>query len=166
MALQVLRPRGRSFVMVNAHPGGCEAQVAAQFDAARGAGLGTHEGTALVIGASTGYGLASSVVAAVSGMRTVGVFLERQARGQRTASAGWYNSAAFHRLAGDGHFSINGDAFADETKQITIDTLQAARLPVDLVVYSLASPVRKTRSPASSAGRYSNPSGRAMPLLT
>lgn len=142
MTLEVLAARGRGFIMVNAHPLGCASMVSSQFDAAKSFGVAPRTGTALIIGASTGYGLASRVVASVSGMRTVGVFFERPASGRRTASAGWYNSAAFHAEAGEGHVSINADAFADETKASTIEALRATGGRVDLVIYSLASPVR------------------------
>jgi enoyl-[acyl-carrier protein] reductase/trans-2-enoyl-CoA reductase (NAD+) len=142
MTMQVLGPRGRGFVMVNAHPAGCAAEVAAQFAKARAAQPAPIGRRALVIGASTGYGLASRVSAAAAGMSTVGVFLERSSRAQRSASAGWYNTVGFHDLAGAGHISLNGDAFADDTKQMAIEAVSALGGPVDLVIYSLASPVR------------------------
>jgi enoyl-[acyl-carrier protein] reductase/trans-2-enoyl-CoA reductase (NAD+) len=105
---------------------------------------GPHK--ALIIGASTGYGLASRIAAAFgSRADTVGVFYERPADEERTASAGWYNSAFFEdqaRLAGLKAWSLNGDAFSEEIKQRTIELLGASTGPVDLVVYSLAAPRR------------------------
>jgi enoyl-[acyl-carrier protein] reductase / trans-2-enoyl-CoA reductase (NAD+) len=117
MGLQVLTARGRGFIMVNAHPLGCAAEVASQFSQAVAARVSPRGGPALIIGSSTGYGLASRVALASGGTPTVGVFLERAPRGDRTASAGWYNTVAFHEVAGGGHFSVNGDAFSDETKR-------------------------------------------------
>jgi enoyl-[acyl-carrier protein] reductase/trans-2-enoyl-CoA reductase (NAD+) len=100
----------------------------------------------LVIGASTGYGLASRIGAAFgAGAATCGVFFERPAEGERTASAGWYNTAAFGSLAGEEGLlvrNVNGDAFSAEIKKRTIDILRSDFPPVDLVIYSLASPRR------------------------
>jgi enoyl-[acyl-carrier protein] reductase/trans-2-enoyl-CoA reductase (NAD+) len=100
----------------------------------------------LVIGASTGYGLASRIVAAWGyGAKTLGVFFERPPEGDQTATAGYYNTVAFHSFArNDGLFaaSINGDAFSDEVKRNVVDVLRKQMAPVDLVIYSLASPKR------------------------
>ena len=100
----------------------------------------------LVIGASTGYGLASRIAAAWGyGAKTLGVFFERPPEGDKTATAGYYNTVAFHSLAKkDGLFaaSINGDAFSDEVKQKAVQVIRAQMAPVDLVIYSLASPKR------------------------
>ena len=100
----------------------------------------------LVVGASTGYGLASRIATCFgAGAATLGVFFERPAAGKRTATAGWYNSAAFHEAArNDGYYarSINGDAFSDEIKAETIAAIREDLQEVDLVVYSLASPRR------------------------
>ena len=100
----------------------------------------------LVIGASTGYGLASRIAAAWGyGAKTLGVFFERPPEGDQTATAGHYNTVAFHSLAQkDGLFaaSINGDAFSDEVKRNAADVLRKQMAPVDLVIYSLASPKR------------------------
>ena len=100
----------------------------------------------LIIGASTGYGLASRIATAFgAGANTIGVFYERPAAGSRTASPGWYNTAAFEREAASAGLyakSINGDAFSDEVKQQTIDLIKADLGQVDLVIYSLAAPRR------------------------
>jgi enoyl-[acyl-carrier protein] reductase/trans-2-enoyl-CoA reductase (NAD+) len=101
----------------------------------------------LVIGASTGYGLASRITAAFgSGADTLGLFFEKEGTEKKTGTAGWYNSAGFHHYAeADGLYakSINGDAFSDEIKQKTIDVIKQDLGQVDLVVYSLASPRRQ-----------------------
>ncbi|GAB5452737.1 MAG: enoyl-ACP reductase FabV [Halioglobus sp.] len=101
----------------------------------------------LVIGASTGYGLSSRITAAFgSGADTLGVFFEKEGTEKKPGTAGWYNSAAFHKFAEEEGLyakSINGDAFSDEIKQKTIDTIKADMGQVDLVVYSLAAPRRQ-----------------------
>ena len=131
---------------MTAHPAGCAANVAEQIAVVRNGGpISGGPKRALVIGASTGYGLASRIAAAFgSGADTVGVSYERPATEKRTASAGWYNTAAFEReaaAAGVRAFSINGDAYSDEIKDQTIAILRDLG-PVDLVVYSLAAPRR------------------------
>jgi enoyl-[acyl-carrier protein] reductase/trans-2-enoyl-CoA reductase (NAD+) len=101
----------------------------------------------LVIGSSTGYGLASRITSAFgAGASTLGIFFEKEGTEKKPGTAGWYNSAAFHKFAdADGIYakSINGDAFSNEIKQKTIDTIKADLGQVDLVVYSLASPRRQ-----------------------
>jgi enoyl-[acyl-carrier protein] reductase/trans-2-enoyl-CoA reductase (NAD+) len=101
----------------------------------------------LVIGASTGYGLASRITAAFgSGASTLGIFFEKEGSEKKPGTAGWYNSAAFHKFAGEEGLyakSINGDAFSDEIKRKTIETIKADLGQVDLVVYSLAAPRRQ-----------------------
>src|SRR5262249_23532379 len=127
MPLQIVNPRIRSFFGLNAHPAGCEANVRALVELARRGTPGRGMGGGLVVGASTGYGLASALRATFGyGARTTAVCLERAPRGERTASAGWYNLAAAQRLArADGRTLdvVNGDAFTDEIKRET-----AARL--------------------------------------
>ena len=142
----IIEPRIRGFICMTAHPDGCAAHVAEQIDYVRRQDAVDGPRRVLVIGASTGYGLASRIVAAFGcGADTVGVFFERPASGRRTASAGWYNSAAFERAArgaGRGAWSINGDAFSNEVRQQTLDLVAERLGQVDLVVYSLASPRR------------------------
>jgi enoyl-[acyl-carrier protein] reductase/trans-2-enoyl-CoA reductase (NAD+) len=150
MPLQTVAARIRGFICLNAHPEGCAANVRAQVEVAQrmakqgapGAGLG-H---ALVVGASTGYGL-SSLASTVFGYgaRAVGVCLERPPQGDKTASAGWYNLAAFGRLAraaGRDVAFVNGDAYTDEIKAQTIELLKKRGAKLGSVVYSLASPKR------------------------
>lgn len=147
----IIQPRIRGFICVTAHPLGCEANVRQQIDyvKARGplGGAGGAPKRVLVIGASTGYGLAARITAAFAGgAGTLGVFFERPGTPDKPGSAGWYNTAAFHQqAAAEGLYaaSINGDGFSDEVKQQTIETIRRDWGQVDLVVYSLAAPRRK-----------------------
>jgi enoyl-[acyl-carrier protein] reductase/trans-2-enoyl-CoA reductase (NAD+) len=148
MAAQAVKMRSRGFICVSAHPEGCRRNIARQVRAItehRAAGLAGPRNV-LVIGASTGYGLASRIAAAWGFQaRTLGVFFERPPDGTRTATAGWYNTVAFHEEAQrSGLFaaSINGDAFSDDVKRQAVEILQREMAPVDLVIYSLASPKR------------------------
>ncbi len=142
----IIKPMIRSNMCFTSHPDGCEKNVKEQIEYVKS--KQKIEGTkkALIIGASTGYGLASRIVAAYGcGADTVGVFFERNAEENRTASAGLYNSAAFEKFVsadGSKSFSINGDAFSDEVKEKTINLLKKEIGKVDLVVYSIASPKR------------------------
>ena len=146
----IIKPKVRGFICVTAHPEGCERNVTEQIEAARAADHQSGKGPkrVLVIGASTGYGLASRIVAAFGyGAATLGVFFEKPSSETKTGTAGWYNAAAFDKLAKQAGLyskSINGDAFADETRARAIEIIRNEMGgPVDLVVYSLASPVRK-----------------------
>ena len=143
----IIKPRVRGFMCITTHPTGCAANVQRQVDYVKAKGeLVDGPKKVLVIGASTGYGLASRITAAFSsGAATLGVFFEKEGTDRKPGSAGWYNSAAFHGLAeAEGLYakSINGDAFSDEIKAKTIETIKADLGQVDLVVYSLASPRR------------------------
>lgn len=144
----LIQPKIRGFICTTAHPQGCAQHVAEQIHYVKQQSAIT-EGPkkVLVIGASTGYGLASRIAAAFgASAKTIGVFFERGAEGKRTASPGWYNSAAFETAAKQAGLyakSINGDAFSDEVKQKTIELIQKDWSgEVDLVIYSLASPRR------------------------
>jgi enoyl-[acyl-carrier protein] reductase/trans-2-enoyl-CoA reductase (NAD+) len=144
----IIKPRVRGFLCITTHPVGCAANVKKQIDYVKGRGaIENGPKRVLVIGASTGYGLASRVTAAFGcGADTLGVFFEKEGTEKKPGTAGWYNTAAFHKYAEqDGLYakSINGDAFSDEIKQKTIDTIKADLGQVDLVVYSLASPRRQ-----------------------
>jgi enoyl-[acyl-carrier protein] reductase/trans-2-enoyl-CoA reductase (NAD+) len=143
----IIKPRIRGFICVTAHPEGCKANVKEQIDYVTA--QGKIEGgpkKVLVIGASTGYGLAARISAAFgSDAATLGIFFERPGDESKTATAGWYNSAAFEEFAdAKGLYakSINGDAFSDEVKQKTIELIKQDLGQVDLVVYSLAAPRR------------------------
>jgi enoyl-[acyl-carrier protein] reductase/trans-2-enoyl-CoA reductase (NAD+) len=148
MPRQIIKRRSRGFICVNAHPEGCRRNVERWVDGVRGKVPGGRAGpkNVLVIGASTGYGLASRIAATWGcGAKTLGIFFERPPEGDKTATAGHYNTVAFHSLAQkDGLFaaSINGDAFSDEIKRAAADVIRAQMDPVDLVIYSLASPRR------------------------
>ncbi len=143
----IIKPRVRGFMCVTTHPVGCEANVKQQIDYVRAQGeIPGGPKRVLVIGASTGYGLAARITAAFAcGAATLGVFFERPGDEKKPGTAGWYNSAAFHKFAqAEGLYakSINGDAFSDEIKEKTIEVIKQDLGQVDLVVYSLAAPRR------------------------
>lgn len=143
----IIQPKVRGFICTNAHPQGCASNVAEQIQVIRDSGpIEPGCKNALVIGSSTGYGLASRISAAFgSSAATLGVFFEKPPTETKTGSAGYYNSAAFHQQArAEGLYaeSINGDAFSDEIKAQVIEKIKAEMGKIDLVVYSLASPRR------------------------
>jgi len=137
----------RGFICLTAHPDGAAASVKNQIEYIKSKGTINGAKKVLVIGASTGFGLASRITSAFgSNASTIGVFFEKPPVEGKTASPGWYNSAAFEteaHAAGLYAKSINGDAFSKEIKQQTIDLIKADLGQVDLVIYSLASPVRQ-----------------------
>ncbi len=136
----------RGFICTTAHPAGCSQNVKNQIDFVKSKGKITGAKKVLVIGASTGFGLASRISSAFGcNAATVGVFFEKPPTEGKTASPGWYNSAAFENEATKAGLyakSINGDAFSEEIKQQTIDLIKADLGQIDLIIYSLASPVR------------------------
>ena len=143
----IIKPKVRGFICTNAHPQGCAASINQQIDYVKAKGpIAGGPKNVLVIGSSTGYGMASRITAAFGcGADTLGVFFEKPPTERRTGSAGYYNSAAMQAAArAEGLYaeSINGDAFSDEIKAEVIETLKRDMGPVDLVVYSLASPRR------------------------
>lgn len=143
----IIKPKVRGFVCVTAHPTGCAAHVQEQIDHVKAKGpIQGGPRNALIIGASTGYGLGSRIAAAFgSGAKTLGVFFERPSEEGRPATPGWYNSIAFTaaaRAAGLHAANINGDAFSDDIKRQAIEAIRRDMGPIDLVVYSLASPRR------------------------
>ena len=143
----IIKPKVRGFICTNAHPQGCAASINQQIDYVKAKGPIAHgPKNVLVIGSSTGYGMASRITAAFGcGADTLGVFFEKPPTEKRTGSAGYYNSAAMQAAArAEGLYaeSINGDAFSDEVKAEVIATLKRDMGPVDLIVYSLASPRR------------------------
>ncbi|MEX1668201.1 enoyl-ACP reductase FabV [Zhongshania guokunii] len=144
----IIKPRVRGFMCVTTHPKGCEANVSQQIDYVKAQGpIVDGPKRVLVIGASTGYGLASRITAAFgAGAATLGIFFEKEGIERKPGTAGWYNSAGFHKFAeAEGLYakSINGDAFSDAIKEKTIAQIKADLGQVDLVVYSLASPRRQ-----------------------
>jgi len=142
----VIEPRMRGFICLTAHPKGCEQNVKNQIEYIKSKGAIDGAKKVLVIGASTGFGLASRITSAFgSNASTIGVFFEKAPSEGKTATPGWYNSAAFEQEATKAGLyakSINGDAFSDEVKRQTLDMIKADLGQVDLVIYSLASPVR------------------------
>ena len=162
----IIKPKIKGFVCTTAHPVGCEAHVQEQIDYVKAQGsIANAPKKVLVIGVSTGYGLASRITAAFGGgADTLGVFFEKQATDRRTATAGWYNSAALQKLAKEeGLYArgINGDAFSDGIKQTTIDTIKADLGQVDMVVYSLASPRRQHPKTGELAKSVLKPIGKS-----
>lgn len=150
----IVEPKSKGFICTTAHPTGCYKNVEEQIAYAKRAGesYAAHEGRTwkkvLVIGASTGYGLASRIAAAFTCKAdTIGVMFERPASGKRTATAGWYNTAAFDKIANEEGLyskSVNGDAFSDEIKKEVIGMIKKDWGKADLVIYSLAAPRRTT----------------------
>jgi enoyl-[acyl-carrier protein] reductase/trans-2-enoyl-CoA reductase (NAD+) len=142
----IIEPRMRGFICLTAHPKGCEQNIINQINYIQAKGKIDGPKKVLVIGASTGFGLASRITSAFgSKASTIGVYFEKPPKEGKTASPGWYNTAAFETEATKAGLyakSINGDAFSDEVKQQTIDLIKADLGQVDLVIYSLASPVR------------------------
>ncbi|MAB61843.1 enoyl-ACP reductase FabV [Pseudoalteromonas sp. D15MCD-2] len=143
----VIKPKIRGFICTNAHPVGCAEHVQEQINYVKAQGpLSNAPKNVLVIGASTGYGLASRITAAFGGgAKTLGIFFEKEGSERKTGSAGWYNTAAFQTAAEEAGLwskNINGDAFSNEIKQKAIDTIKADLGKIDLVIYSLASPRR------------------------
>lgn len=155
----IVEPKSKGFICTTAHPAGCYKNVEEQVAYAKKAGescavqKGRTFKKALVIGASAGYGLASRIAAAFTmGADTLGVMFERPAAGKRTATAGWYNTLAFDRMAKEAGLyskSVNGDAFSDEIKKEVIETIRKDMGKVDLVIYSLAAPRRSTSDGSS-----------------
>ncbi len=136
----------RGFICLTAHPKGCEQNVANQIAYVKSKGAIDGPKRALIIGASTGFGLASRITSAFgSNAATIGVFFEKAPAPGKTATPGYYNSAAFEKFAHEAGLyakSINGDAFSHEIKRQTLDLIKADMGQVDLIIYSLASPVR------------------------
>lgn len=142
----IIEPRMRGFICLTAHPKGCEQSVKNQIAYIQSKGKIEGAKKVLVIGASTGFGLASRITSAFGcGAATIGVFFEKPPTSKKTASPGWYNTAAFENEAtklGLYAKSINGDAFSDEIKKQTLEVIKTDLGQIDLVIYSLASPVR------------------------
>lgn len=144
----IIKPKIRGFICTTTHPVGCDANVREQIEFTKAQGkIENGPKRVLVIGASSGYGLSSRIAAAFgSDAATIGVFFEKPGTERKPGTAGWYNAAAFDKYAKEAGLyakSLNGDAFSHEAKQKTIDLIKEDLGQVDLVVYSLASPVRK-----------------------
>ena len=144
----IVEPRVKDYICTTAHPVGCAENIKNQIKYVKAQPKVDGPKKVLVIGASTGYGLASRIAVAFGyGADTLGVMFEKESNGRRTATAGFYNTRAFEEEAKkDGLYakSINGDAFSLEIKQQVIDTIKADMGKVDMVIYSLAAPRRVT----------------------
>ncbi len=144
----IIKPRIRGFICTTTHPVGCEANVKEQIAYIKAQGpIANAPKRVLVVGSSSGYGLSSRIAAAFGGgAATIGVFFEKPGTERKPGTAGFYNSAAFDKLAKEEGLyskSVNGDAFSHEAKQKVIDLIKEDLGQIDMVVYSLASPVRK-----------------------
>ena len=143
----IIKPRVRGFMCITSHPIGCEANVKSQIDFVKSQSAIESPKRVLVIGSSTGSGLAARMTAAFGGgASTLGIFFEKPGTERKSGTAGWYNSAAFHKFAEqDGLYakSLNGDAFSDDVKERTIATIKEDLGQIDLVIYSLAAPRRQ-----------------------
>lgn len=160
-----IKPKVRGFICTTAHPVGCEAHVLEQIEYVKRQGPIAGAKKALVIGASTGYGLASRITLAFGALtQTLGVSFEKEPGAGQTASAGWYNTVAFEKaakFAGIYAKSINGDAFSDPIKAKVIQVLKEDMGPVDLVIYSVASPRRTHPITGYTAKSVLKPIGQA-----
>lgn len=144
----IIKPKIRGFICTTAHPVGCAENVRRQIEYTRSKGpIENGPKRVLVIGSSSGYGLSSRIAAAFgAGASTIGVFFEKPGTEKKTGTAGWYNAAAFDHFAKEAGLyakSLNGDAFSHEAKRKAVELIKQDLGQVDLVVYSLASPVRK-----------------------
>ncbi|MDF2505113.1 enoyl-ACP reductase FabV [Clostridium sp.] len=161
----IIKPKFRDFICVTAHPEGCKENVLEQINYAEKCKSPNRFKKVLIIGASTGYGLSSRIVSAFGyKASTIGIVFEKQASRNRTATAGWYNTAAFEEKALEkGYYSrtINGDAFSKEIKQKTINLIKKDLGKVDLVIYSIASPRRKDPATGKTYYSFLKPVGKA-----
>ena len=144
----IIKPKIRGFICTTTHPTGCEQNIQEQIDLTKAKGaIENGPKRVLVVGSSSGYGMSSRIAAAFGcGAATIGVFFEKPGTERKTGTAGWYNAAAFDKKAHEAGLyakSLNGDAFSNEAKQKTIELIKEDLGQIDMVVYSLASPVRK-----------------------
>ncbi|MEZ8131021.1 enoyl-ACP reductase FabV [Enterovibrio norvegicus] len=144
----IIKPKIRGFICTTTHPKGCEANVKEQIEYTKAQGpIANAPKRVLVIGSSSGYGMSSRIAAAFGGgAATIGVFFEKPGTEKKPGTAGWYNTAAFDKFAKEEGLyskSLNGDAFSDEAKRKAIELIKEDLGQIDMVVYSLASPVRK-----------------------
>lgn len=161
----IIVPKTRGFICLTAHPEGCAQNVKNQIAYVKSKGLIEGAKKVLVIGSSTGFGLASRITSAFgTNAATVGVFFEKPAAPGKPGSAGWYNNAAFEKQAHEAGLyakSINGDAFSNEIKQQTIELIKADLGQIDLVIYSLASPRRTDPTTATTYNSVLKPIGQS-----
>ena len=167
----VIKPKVRGFICTNAHPVGCAHNVAQQIDYVQSQQLESADApkNVLVIGCSTGYGLASRITSSFGyGAKTLGVCFEKAPTERKTGTAGWYNTAAFHAQAEKANIeahTINGDAFSNELKQQVIEKLKDMG-KVDMVIYSLASPRRTDPATGETFKSTLKPVGQAYTTKT
>lgn len=142
----IVKPKVKGFICTTAHPKGCEAAVKEQIEYVKSQPKSKGPKKVLVIGSSMGYGLASRIAVTYScDADTIGIIFDKQGKEKRTATAGWYNTAAFEKFAtADGYYAktLNGDAFSDEIKQETIELIKKDWGKVDMIIYSVAAPRR------------------------
>lgn len=142
----VVEPKVKGFICTTAHPKGCEESVRRQIASTKKFGMVEGPKRVLVIGSSTGYGLASRIAVTYGyGASTIGVAFERESNGKRTATAGWYNTKAFEKFAKeDGYYakSFNGDGFSEEIKKQVVECIREDFGQVDMIIYSMAAPRR------------------------
>lgn len=142
----IVQPKVKGFICTTAHPDGCRAAVKKQIDYIKSQPKADGYKKVLVIGASMGYGIASRIAATyVYGADTIGVIFDKPGREKRTASVGWYNTAAFEEFAtADGYYakSLNGDAYSQEMKDKVIELIKNDWGKADMVIYSIAAPRR------------------------
>ena len=142
----VVEPKVKGFICTTAHPKGCEESVRRQIECTKKHGQVEGPKKVLVIGSSTGYGLASRIAVTYGyGADTIGVAFERESNGKRTATAGWYNTKAFEKMAEeDGYYarSFNGDGFSRQMKEDVIACIKEQFGQVDMIIYSMAAPRR------------------------
>ena len=164
----IIKPRVRGFMCITSHPIGCEANVKSQVDFVKSQSAIESPKRVLVIGSSTGYGLAARITAAFGGgASTLGIFFEKPGTERKSGTAGWYNSAAFHKFAKqDGLYakSLNGDAFSDDVKERTIATIKEDLGQIDLVIYSLAAPRRQHPKTGEVFNSTLKPVGKAITM--
>lgn len=161
----IVEPKVKGFICTTAHPVGCREGVKRQIDYCKGKGKTEGPKKVLVIGSSTGYGLASRIAVTYGyGADTIGVAFEKESNGRRTATAGWYNTKAFEEFATeDGYYakSFNGDGFSREMKEQVIDTIRRDWGKADMVVYSMAAP-RRTLSDGTTVSSVLKTVGTAL----
>lgn len=142
----IVKPKTRGFICTTAHPVGCARHVADQISYVKSKGAMTGCKNVLVVGCSTGFGLASRIAAAFGcGAKTIGVSYDHPASGKRTGTPGWYNNAAFEDYAhNDGLYAktLIGDAFSQDMKEKAAELIQKDLGKIDLLVYSVAAPRR------------------------
>lgn len=143
----IVKPKVKGFICTTAHPKGCEAAVKEQIEYVKSQPKSKGPKKVLVIGSSMGYGLASRIAVTYScDADTIGIIFDKPGKEKRTATAGWYNTAAFEKFAtADGYYAktLNGDAFSEEIKNETIDLIKKDWGKVDMIIYSVAAPRRK-----------------------